>query len=86
MDKQDEGSGNVRLGRQVRRDIPRLPFDVTRCIGTTCAKRGCCLRFLDSPTGNPTQSYSDLSTTIENGHCSYMIIIPTGNPEIWQSA
>ena len=85
--------GGVRVERTVRRETnnfqngnsSKLPNEVTRCIGITCAKRDCCLRFLDSPTGNPMQSYADLSTTIENGHCSYMIMVPTGNPETWQS-
>ena len=36
-----------------------LPLDVTRCTSEICRDRYQCLRWLDSHTDNPMQSYSD---------------------------
>ena len=41
--------------------INSLPFDVSRCESPTCFKRDRCKRFTDSPTGNPMQSYANLT-------------------------
>lgn len=54
----------------------RLPYDICRCVGTTCPYRWKCGRFNADPVDDPyaTPAWADFSSELAPGHeCRYFI-------------